>query len=100
MSVKSKKTVFTCSDALFPPEKSGAPRGVWGSTTPFKVKCSKLCKCSTGTCCYFKTAVTEFASHHTEAKAAGLVVVRDIVISAGKGGSRESVGDASPYLPF
>ena len=30
---------------------------------------STLCKCST--CCYFKTAVTKFALHHTEAKLAG-----------------------------
>ena len=34
-----------------------------------KSEVSKLCKCNT--CCYFKTAVIEFALHHTEAKTAG-----------------------------
>ena len=55
---------------------SGAPRGVWGVDPPFwnrtlvfQVKCPTLCKCST--CCYCKTAVTEFAPHHTEDKSAG-----------------------------
>ena len=83
----------------------------------------KLYKCNTSGNC--KTAVTKFASHHTEAKPAGWssgkrhcyqcrqgrilggggyilkqnqlvgVVVRDIVISAGRGESW-GVGDASP----
>ena len=35
----------------------------------FQNEVSKLCKNST--CCYFKTAVTKFAPHHTEVKSAG-----------------------------
>ena len=62
----------------------------------FKNEESKLCKCST--CCYFKTAVTEFAPHHTEAKSAGWCSGKRHVISAGMGGSR---GDApSPPAIF
>ena len=78
---------------------NGAPRGggVMDRTPipPFETQLEvpKLCKCST--CCYFNTAVTEFAPHHTEAKTAGWRVVRDIVISAGRG----NVVDASPHRP-
>ena len=56
---------------------SGVPReGVWVVELPllkpnscFYSEVSQLCKCST--CCYFKTAVTEFAPHHTDVKSAG-----------------------------
>ena len=41
----------------------------------------------------FKTALTEFNPHYTEAKSAVGVVVRDIVIIASRGGSR---GDVLP----
>ena len=41
-------------------------------------------------CCYFQTAVTQFAPHHTEPNRLVDVVVRHIVISAvvGRGESR------------
>ena len=56
---------------------SGAPKsgGLGGGNPPFrnqtlvfKVKCPNCASCST--CCYFKTALTEFAPHHAEAKSA------------------------------
>ena len=40
--------------------------------------------------------MTEFAPHHIEPKRLVGVVVRDIVISSNRGGSRGGVGDASP----
>ena len=53
-------------------------------------------------CCYFKTAVTEFASHHAEAKSAGWcsLVVRNFVIHAGRGRSRRDGGMHPPHQPF
>ena len=39
--------------------------------------------------------MTKFAAYHAEAKSAVDVVVRDIVIRAGRGGFRGDVGDAS-----
>ena len=76
----------------------GAPRGGVDPPFCFYSEVSKLCKCST--CCYFQTALTEFAPHHTVLKPNRLVgvVVRDSVISASMGGSR---GDAPPpHQPF
>ena len=54
---------------------------------------SKLCKCIT--CCYFKTAVTEFAAHHAEAKSAGWCSGKKHCYPCGQGGFRRDVGDAS-----
>ena len=57
---------------------------------------SKLCKCST--CCYFKTAVTEFAPHHTEAKSAGWCSGKRHCYQCGqgRGGSRGRCGGCIP----
>ena len=82
---EEQKKVFTCLDVSLSPENSDALRGGSGVGPPFENEVSKLCKCSTGTCCYFKTAVTEFASHPNQLVG---VVVRDIVISAGRDRSR------------
>ena len=58
---------------------------------------SKLCKFSM--CSYFKTAVTEFASHHTEAKPAGWSSGKRHCYRCGQRriqGLGGCVGDASP----
>ena len=58
---------------------------------------SKLCKCST--CCYLKTAETEFASHHTEVKSADWCSGKRHRYSCGQGQIQEGCGRCIPPPP-
>ena len=99
MSVKSEKKVFTCSDVLLSSENSGAPRGVRRSIPPFfKVKCLNCASVVPVRAVISKQLRQNLPHIILKPNQLVGVVVREIVINAGKGRFRGGMHPPPPAI--